>query len=865
MAVTIDIPGVGNVEAKNAASEATLREILKAMQGVEKKITGKNSKGGGGGDTSADDPVKGPGAALGAAFGKLSKTVMPVVGGFQAVGKALSSITGIIGNFANVGDSLERAAQQVPIFGGMLGTVAAASVRANDAFLSAARSGAGFGDDLNEFARSASAAGMTLDKFGSFISSNSEGLIGLGSTVGQGVDNFTKISKTIRATGSDLFALGYSTEDINKGIANFGGLLRIQGRQGTMTNEQLANASKNYMKEIDALAKATGEERSTVEANMKKMAQDAQFSSYMSTKSTDVQNSFNSLITRMGPTLGNFAKDFITTGSLTSEATQKIGALYGQEALAELQRLRNLAQANQKATAADSDRAVGVMINSSKRVQQQFGQTMAQSGGAFNDVANANIDANKLQADAMVNANAEQRKAAEEGKKFNEQLQKSQATLAKFSNDFTIALANSGLLDFLMKAFGVMATLVQTIVVPAFNFIASAINMLISPIEYVAAFIEDNFTAVIMGVGTALGIYAGLTIAANAAKIAEIGVTIAKTVAMLALIGPLAIVALGLAALASPLGIFAVVAAGLVFIFKKLYDSGWSFGTAIEAIKDNLRRFELFFVDGMLAMLEKIAGWFGKGDTIKAARAKIAEEKQELDDREKARDGKRKATADERQAEKDKNAVARENNKIGKKEIADKKAIIDEKNKLDKLDTNASPEALLKQFGLKENSKFAIDGKKVDVNKEKEAAEKELTDAKTTAAKEAALEKIKAAEKKLADLDKLSKGEGVPKEKSRESLPKAEAAKKELEQKGEEKTAALKKAAEEQAKAEEKAKAENKKEGKGTPPAQESAESLLASLNTKMTELIKINKGTQAVSEQQLSVQKGMTSDLFAA
>jgi hypothetical protein len=32
-----------------------------------------------------------------------------------------------------------------------------------------------------------------------------------------------------------------------------------------------------------------------------------------------------------------------------------------------------------------------------------------------------------------------------------------------------------------------------------------------------------------------------------------------------------------------------------------------------------------------------------------------------------------------------------------------------------------------------------------------------------------------------------------------------------------------------------------------------------------MTELIKINKGTQAVSEQQLSVLKGMTSDLFAA
>ena len=32
MAVMIDIPGIGQVEAKNAASEATLRAILQAMQ-----------------------------------------------------------------------------------------------------------------------------------------------------------------------------------------------------------------------------------------------------------------------------------------------------------------------------------------------------------------------------------------------------------------------------------------------------------------------------------------------------------------------------------------------------------------------------------------------------------------------------------------------------------------------------------------------------------------------------------------------------------------------------------------------------------------------------------------------------------------
>jgi hypothetical protein len=807
MAVTIDIPGVGNVEAKNAASEATLREILKAMQGVEKKIAGKKGKGGGS-EPSADEPDS-PGSALGKSMGKLSKAVMPVIGGFQAFGNALSNISNIIGNFANVGDSLERAAQQVPIFGGMLGTVAAASVRANDAFLSAARSGAGFGDDLNAFARSASAAGMTLDKFGAFISSNSEGLIGLGGTVGQGVDNFTKISKTIRATGSDLFALGYSTEDINKGIANFGGLLRIQGRQGTMNNEQLAAASKNYMKEIDALAKATGEERGSIEAKMKQMAQDAQFSSFMSTKNVDVQNSFNSLITRMGPTLGNFAKDFITSGSLTSEATQKIGAMYGQSTLAELQRLRNLALANQKATAADSDRAVGVLVKDSKRVQQQFGQVMAQSGGAMNDVAMANIDANKLQEDAMVNATDEQKKAAEEGKKFNEQLQKSQATLAKFSNDFTIALANSGLLDTLMKAFGAMATLVQTFVVPAFNILASIVGTAVDILSGVVSFIGDNLTPIFHGLGVTLTILTAAYAQQIMATLSNTYTTVANSVSKAYNTVVTTLQSVASAIVAAPFIAIAVAVGAAVALFVGLYRSGWSIPAAFEAIGDNLKRFGMTlmeFIDNIRSKLPPMLGGLSK-EEVEARKKEREQSRKELDDREKARDAKREEVKKERGIETEKEKNAKKGNAVDAKIIADKKAAEDAKNKLD---TNAGPEALLKQFAVKEGSSL--------IPKDKEPA-----------------------------------------------TAKAEVTKKEIEQKGEEKTAAEKKAAEEKARAEEKTKEDSKKEPASKPATQESAETLLAQLNTKMTELIKINKGTQAVSEQQLSVQKGMTSDLFAA
>jgi hypothetical protein len=866
MAVTIDIPGVGNVEAKNAASEATLKEILKAMQGVERNTKKMAGQAGGGDDGgSGVDPI----APVAMASKTLAGKMKEIGGGFARLGE---SIISTVDDFAKVGDSVENAAgvfKSIPLLGTLFGAVASASAKVNDALLAASKSGAGFGDSITQFAGAASAAGMTLDNFGQLIAQNGQGMLGFGGTTEEGAKRFSQVSKALRTTSGDLYALGFSTAEINQGLASYGALMRTQGLQGKQSNDQLVNGAKTYLKELDAMAKITGEERGAKEKQMQDLARDAQFQASMAGQSAEARQSFLTTVGKIPGPLQGFVKDFLATGTLTTEETQRIGAMMGGDVMRELQSMRNKMQSGAALSAEEQDR-LGIIMKRAAEQQLKNAGTSLAGATEMHGATAAMASALQINEGAVKKSAEEQRKAALEGSGFNKKMQEIQQRLAEFSNGFLIALSNSGVLDFMMKTFSVLATLVQTFVVPAFNILASVIStvggffidVLVPPFEMLSAFIEDNVTPILLGLGTALGLYAGLTIAANAAKIAEVAVTVAKTVAMLALIGPLAIVALGLTALASPLGIFAVVAAGLVFIFKKLYDNGFSFGSVLEAMGDNLKRFGLFYTDIWLAIAEKIAGFFGKGDAIKAARARIADEQKELDDREKARDDKRKITKDERAAEKEKNANDRERNKLDKKELADKKAIADEKNKLD---TNAGPEALLKQFGIKENSKFAIDGKKVDVNKEKEAAEAELKEAKTTAEKKAAINKIEAAEKKLADLDKLSRGEAVPKERSRESLPRAEAAKKELEQKGEEKTAAEKKAAEERAKAEEKAKEENKKEGRGAAPTQESAESLLASLNTKMTELIKINKGTQAVSEQQLSVQKGMTSDLFAA
>jgi hypothetical protein len=354
-----------------------------------------------------------------------------------------------------------------------------------------------------------------------------------------------------------------------------------------------------------------------------------------------------------------------------------------------------------------------------------------------------------------------------------------------------------------------MATLVQTFVVPAFNILASIVGTAVNIFSGIVSFIGDNLTPIFHGLGVTLTIltaaYANQIISVIANTVSTAANSVAK--AYNTVVTALSSVASSI--MAAPFIAVAVAVGAVVALFVGLYRSGWSFGSVFEAVGDNLKRFGMTlmeFIDNIRSKLPPMFGGLSK-DEVEAKKKEREQARKELDDREKARDAKREEVKKERGIETEKEKNAKKGNAVDAKIIADKKAAEDAKNKLD---TNAGPEALLKQFAVKEGSSL--------IPKDKEPA-----------------------------------------------TAKAEVTKKEIEQKGEEKTAAEKKAAEEKANAEEKAKAENKKEGKGTPPAQESAESLLASLNTKMTELIKINKGTQAVSEQQLSVQKGMTSDLFAA
>jgi hypothetical protein len=164
------------------------------------------------------------------------------------------------------------------------------------------------------------------------------------------------VSKALRSTSSELYALGFSTDDINQGLASYGDLLKKQGLQGTKSNAELAAGAKNYMKELDALAKISGEERSVKEAQMKALATDVQFQMSMAGKSEETRASFMKLIGGFGPTLGGFVKDFVANGTATSEANAKIAATLGGPTMDELTKLRAKLNSNQQLSVSEQDR-----------------------------------------------------------------------------------------------------------------------------------------------------------------------------------------------------------------------------------------------------------------------------------------------------------------------------------------------------------------------------------------------------------------------------------------------------------------------------------------------------------------------------
>ena len=282
--VKIDIPGIGEVTAQNAASERTLLEILKTLNSGNSAFDRKANSGGGGGSSNPASKAQElltkntkksytglgilaniAGKVLGGAFNLLASTVMASVGSFLNLGKEL-----LVG-----GNRLTDFAQHLPI--PFLSTFTQLLDNQIDQFRELSQAGAGFGNSIIDISRVAAQAAMPQAEFLSMVRENSEELKRFGSTTQNGARLFADMSKRMRQSqmGINLMNLGFTAGELNENMIAFSEITKMAGTRQNLTTNQLIQGSMQYSDTLDSLSRMTGKHRDLIAQQVKDMMSDA--------------------------------------------------------------------------------------------------------------------------------------------------------------------------------------------------------------------------------------------------------------------------------------------------------------------------------------------------------------------------------------------------------------------------------------------------------------------------------------------------------------------------------------------------------------------------------------------------------------
>ena len=344
MAVEVNIPGVGNVIAKNAAEDSTLQEILKALRG----------RGGGGGSGGGAGPGGGAGG-LGPNMkkanketGDFSKSIAETTTFVDDFGKGLTKATkGLLGFAGDLlgsaydfgetllftGNRMSDLASAIPLVGGPLGSLVGLAEGLVDNFRNLSESGAGFGNNIFNIARAAAKAEMPLGMFADMVASNSNELSRLGGSVTEGAKRFGRISKNLRTSEQDFLGMGYTMEGVNEGLIAYTEEMARSGRLRGMSDAQLTQGAGVYLTELDKLAKVTGMTRKEAEAARVAQQSDARMRNLINKLEGKArENLTNSLafLDNKVPGLSDAFKD-LADGAAQTEEGMMLMAMGGDE------------------------------------------------------------------------------------------------------------------------------------------------------------------------------------------------------------------------------------------------------------------------------------------------------------------------------------------------------------------------------------------------------------------------------------------------------------------------------------------------------------------------------------------------------
>ena len=199
----------------------------------------------------------------------MEKAGTVITGFISKISNAANAVQGMDGSISSAVGALGQIPMGVgAVIEGVFGPVAAAVDKTHQAFLDASSVGANFGGNMRDLLNAAGEGGLQLQELTGIIKNNGQSLVSLGGSTAEGAKRLAKFAKDIRKTeaADDLARLGFSTEAISDGFAKYSGLMAKTGRLQNMTDAQLRQGTVDYLKQLDAVSKLTGKNKEALQA-----------------------------------------------------------------------------------------------------------------------------------------------------------------------------------------------------------------------------------------------------------------------------------------------------------------------------------------------------------------------------------------------------------------------------------------------------------------------------------------------------------------------------------------------------------------------------------------------------------------------
>lgn len=340
----VRIEGGGELDGailKGAATEATLQQLVKVMQTMAggakaaasvQNISKKNVKDS---DKALQD-LRNEVDETTNKFEKLQNRARAATSAIYDFGKTALISGQKFGDFTqSITSFMQTAGPGFFILGAGIQALVNETDRQVDVFRQLSTVGADFGMGIFGSRMASIEAGLSLNTFATEVAANTDLFSRLGGNVNIGTRIFTRLSRNIQSDFQPtLSRLGFTMEDTSNYITDYLEIMTGLGQAQVMSDEQLAQGSKEYLLQLDQLSRVTGMSRKAASDELKRQQSDLRIKSLLATMNKTGQANLQQILAGLGQApseLKNAITEMIVTGGNPVDPFAKMLASRNQE------------------------------------------------------------------------------------------------------------------------------------------------------------------------------------------------------------------------------------------------------------------------------------------------------------------------------------------------------------------------------------------------------------------------------------------------------------------------------------------------------------------------------------------------------